>query len=342
MYRSSTPSYDRQRAADVVLEDDDNRGSLAPLPTHRLRSLSSSSWGLVRKASRSIKGLVNRRPSAAAEDAAREGTDSAIRPTTSHSVLLNRIRTSKSLRHTRSFFSDLTQEPFSLRERPDDPADSHQSLAILGKPIDLALRPGTAFEPPIIPEHTGAAAKAAAAMQNEYYAANLQGKWLDPSTYDAANDHESGIGIAVFGPDHDSNSPDAQLGEEHEIDASQDISRVDFITELPLELATHILAFLDASALGKAAAVSRSWQKVTSDQHVWRESCLRETTTTYAMSGPVRPNRGLGIPKVSPSSDWKKIYRAKQQLAERWKNGQAQPVYLSGHKDSVYCVQFDE
>jgi WD40 repeat protein len=29
-------------------------------------------------------------------------------------------------------------------------------------------------------------------------------------------------------------------------------------------------------------------------------------------------------------------------LEQRWKEGNAAAIYLNGHKDSVYCVQFDE
>ena len=102
-----------------------------------------------------------------------------------------------------------------------------------------ALRPGTGLGPPVIPEHTGAAAKASAALQNEYLARSLQNKWLSASSSDDGNDRESGIGIVVSDPDSD-----VEIAEISSI--QQSISRVDFISQLPTELAIHILACLDA------------------------------------------------------------------------------------------------
>lgn len=80
----------------------------------------------------------------------------------------------------------------------------------------------------------------------------------------------------------------------------------------------------------------------TSNQHIWRESFLREKTSTYATSGPIRPGRGLGVPTVRPSNNWKDIYRVRDELDRRWGAGEAKSVYLNGHLDSIYCLQFDE
>jgi F-box and WD-40 domain protein 1/11 len=157
--------------------------------------------------------------------------------------------------------------------------------------------------------------------------------WLNPSTNDETNDRESGIGITVTLPGVES---------ETEMDQSSVISTIDFVSRLPAELAIHVLANLDAAALVNASMVCKNWKKIVSNQHIWRESCLRETTTTYATSEPVEPGTGLGVPAVSPVNDWREIYRVKQELSQRWKTGKARPVYLNGHKDSIYCLQFDE
>ncbi|KMQ81670.1 f-box and wd40 domain [Lasius niger] len=63
---------------------------------------------------------------------------------------------------------------------------------------------------------------------------------------------------------------------------------------------------------------------------------------TYATGRSVQPGSGLGIPPVTPRNDWRKIYQAKLELSQRWKGGKARPVYLNGHLDSIYCLQFDE
>ena len=273
--------------------------------------------GIFRRASISLRGVVRRQPSIATEEAIFEGQpySSEQRPTTSH-LGWNRPRHHTGLRHSRSFYGlDFTQEPLPM---------AHQPTYASAAPYNP--RPGVGFEPPIIPPNTGSAAKAAAAMQNEFLARHgLQHRWLHP-TAGEGNDDESGVGISVTVP----GAKEAP------------ISRVDFVANLPTELAIHILAYLDASALAKASLTSRRWREIVSNQHIWRESCLRELTGTYAMGGPVQPNMGLGLPRNLPTSDWRQIYRVKKELDQRWKQGKARPVYLNGHTDSIYCLQFDE
>lgn len=36
------------------------------------------------------------------------------------------------------------------------------------------------------------------------------------------------------------------------------------------------------------------------------------------------------------------MWRARKALNRRWKNAYAAAIYLDGHSDNVYCVQFDE
>ncbi|KAK7408408.1 hypothetical protein QQX98_009448 [Neonectria punicea] len=291
--------------------------------------------GIFRRASVSLKGMVRRRSSVAAEDNfghqdahhnVFHGTYTA-RPTTAHThSTWNRLRQAASFRHSRSIFDlDLTQEPTAFH---------HPHANSFHLPI-----PGFGGEPPVIPSNSGAAAKASAAMQNEYLARQgLQNLWLHPRGSEEGNDRESGIGITVTVPGVEAEDSDSDLV----LDSGSAISKIDFISKLPTELAIHVLACLDGTTLAKASEVSRNWHKVIANQHIWRESCLREMTTTYATSGPVVPNTGLGIPPVSPSNDWKEIYRVKQELIHRWKAGKARPVYLNGHSDSIYCLQFDE
>lgn len=284
---------------------------------------SGSIKGLFRRASHSINRIVHRRPSAAADDIPEHDT----RPTTSlanNQSTWNKMRQATGFRRSRSIHGLASFHHSSAR---DTLFEQSPHLPI----------PGFGNEPPIIPDNSGAAAKAAVAMQNEYYA--RQGMWQYPTKSDEGNDRESGIGITVTisgaGVDDD-------VATEMSVDQASVISKVDFISKLPTELAIHVLACLDAAALAKSSAVCRKWNSIIQNQHIWRESCLRETTTTYATSGPVMPNTGLGVPPITPTNDWKEIYRIKQDLNHRWKAGKARPVYLNGHKDSIYCLQFDE
>jgi F-box and WD-40 domain protein 1/11 len=134
---------------------------------------------------------------------------------------------------------------------------------------------------------------------------------------------------------------DVDVGVDRVHDAT-DISKVDFVSQLPTELAIQILAYLDAPTLAIACRVSRHWNHVIANQHVWRESFLHEKTTTYAMSGSVKPGTGMGVPALGTRGNWREIYKVKEELDKRWREGKARPVYLNGHSDSIYCLQFDE
>ncbi|KAK4447142.1 beta-TrCP [Podospora aff. communis PSN243] len=213
--------------------------------------------------------------------------------------------------------------------------------------------PGSGEQPPIIPRSTGAAARQAAA--NAHHGLQLQGyEYMNPSmprpgwlSDDGPDDHESGIGIALTSSEMETYVPASEVDSDVDIGATSgddetDIAKVDFISQLPMELAIQILALLDAAQLATASRVSRHWKKVVENQHIWRESFMREKTNTYATSGNVKPGVGLGVPPVRPENDWKEIYRVKEELDKRWKEGKARPVYLNGHTDSIYCLQFDE
>lgn len=269
---------------------------------------------IIRRASVSLRGIVHRRPSTVVGEAIpKDQTATSSRPTTAHSAW-SRFRHPTGIRQSRSFYGlDYTQEPAPIVQRP-----IHTSYL---------ARPGIGNEPPIIPESSGAAAKASAAASNEFLMQqNLQARWLQPSSSEDGNDVESGIGINVTAPE----------------DNTSQIICVDFVSKLPLELAIHVLASLNCLSLCQASCVSKNWKQIIQNPHIWRESCLRETTNTYATGKRIPPDAGLGVPKILPSTDWREIYRIRKVLSDRWKTGIARPVFLNGHTDSIYCLQFDE
>lgn len=259
------------------------------------------------------------------------------RPTTSHSTW-HRLRQATSFhRHSRVLHTGYGERTFE---------------ADLG-PIESPTFPvpGSGEQPPIIPRNTGAAARQAAASA----CSGLQG--FDPMATpvprpgwlgdEGLGDHESGIGIALTSSELESSMPQDGVDSDVDVgavssDDETDISRVDFISRLPFELAIQVLAQLDAATLVKANLVSRRWSAILNSQHIWRESFLREKAGTYATSGLVKPGAGLGVPAIQPSNDWKDIYRVKHDLDAKWKTGSARSVYLHGHSDSIYCLQFDE
>lgn len=299
-------------------------------------------------------------------------TNADARPTTSHNFSSwRRVRQVASFRHSRVFDSDFsvaggpsesgssnaygdsiapeTME-FPIREIGDMDDDNDlaptlsSSAPLPGGLSSMNGPPAFRSRPPVIPPNTGGAARAAAAaaFQTDILQM-LQPKWLQQDEY--GNDRESGIGIAITSTESD--SADEANGQESystlDGDAPQlDVAKVDFVGNLPMELAIMILLELDAAGLSAASRVSRSWSEAVKNQHIWRESFLREKTTTYATSGPVQPGVGLGVPPIRPSCDWRQIYRVKQELDRRWQEGKTRPVYLNGHSDSIYCLQFDE
>ena len=75
----------------------------------------------------------------------------------------------------------------------------------------------------------------------------------------------------------------------------------DFLRELPIELAFHVLAFVDdAQTLARASAVSRAWRALLEDEATWRTMCWRSgfvpsqqhaspSTSTVDVASPTSP-----------------------------------------------------
>ena len=56
----------------------------------------------------------------------------------------------------------------------------------------------------------------------------------------------------------------------------------------------------------------------------------------------VSQSGGLGYGTLRLDQEWKKMWKARKALQQRWNDGCAAAIYLEGHTDTVYCVQFDE
>lgn len=117
-------------------------------------------------------------------------------------------------------------------------------------------------------------------------------------------------------------------------------SILDPVMMLPPELMAHVLAYLDAASLQKSELVSRDWNRVASSHPVWGQVFRAEFLD--ACSHNTVSDRGRPVSQaVKPRQDWKRMWRARKALHQRWKDGHAAAIYLDGHTDSVYCVQFD-
>ncbi|PKS10387.1 hypothetical protein jhhlp_002138 [Lomentospora prolificans] len=310
--------------------------STSAWPTPRAKVESNSFRGMIRRASTSLRVKLHRRPTLTNSSISEEQSSEA-RPATAHATW-HRLRQAASFRQPRS--------PYGESDHPAQ-HDADQTT----EPTGALPVPSIGGEPPIIPHNTGAAAKASVAeylylsgtgsSDQDSSAHNFRNKWLaHVPGEDCGNDRESGIGITVAGSVSEADIYESKRASLQTQDGS--ISRIDFITQLPTELAIQILSQLDAAGLLTASQVCRDWRDTVANQHIWRESFLREKTATYATSGPIRPGAGLGVPSVKPTNNWRDIYCAREELDARWRRGEAKSVYLNGHLDSIYCLQFDE
>ncbi|QIW95497.1 hypothetical protein AMS68_001015 [Peltaster fructicola] len=115
---------------------------------------------------------------------------------------------------------------------------------------------------------------------------------------------------------------------------------------LPDEICLQIFEQLDASVLSAAMRVHPKWHDLANQMSVWRNAFTKKWgRTIHTNPAPILVGGpGVGIPN-QPNQPWKDMYRARKELDANWRKGAAQAgkaTYLSGHTDSVYCVQFDE
>lgn len=201
--------------------------------------------------------------------------------------------------------------------------------------------PGSRHGPPILPEssHSGAGARAAAAAQNEALfsthkmatAPSMLELQTKISELKLTQDSESGIGI--------------DMTNRHEsMESGIDVIRLDPARSLATELMEQVLCWLDPSSLLRAERVSKEWSIQARSAFVWRHVFNREyrPRSDRLPSSLVKSRTATGLGKKIPEQDWRKMYLVRVAIDERWAKGRAAAIYLNGHKDNVYCMQFDE
>ncbi|EMD00505.1 hypothetical protein BAUCODRAFT_61218 [Baudoinia panamericana UAMH 10762] len=125
-------------------------------------------------------------------------------------------------------------------------------------------------------------------------------------------------------------------------------SRIDFVEEykLPTEICLQIFEHLDARDLELVRRFGGDWANFANRASVWRQAYLRKYgREIFTDPAPIQVGgAGVGRPDL-PNQEWEKMYNAREELERNWRRGPAEAgkaIYLSGHTDSVYCVQFDE
>ncbi|KAI4146287.1 MAG: hypothetical protein L6R39_003509 [Caloplaca ligustica] len=174
---------------------------------------------------------------------------------------------------------------------------------------------------------SGTAARAAAAEQSEMRRCRCFRR-LCAKERRVRGDSESGIGIDVQSTRRESA-----------------IARLDPVLALPRELFTHILSYLDTQTLINSELVSRQWHSVASDDLMWRRvfhKDFRPQSQAVTDNSTMYHIRSQGLGSAEAEQDWKKMWRTRKALHQRWLDSHAAAIYLEGHYDSVYCVQFDE
>lgn len=120
----------------------------------------------------------------------------------------------------------------------------------------------------------------------------------------------------------------------------------DPLRALPAEVSLQIFEYLDAQDLCRAGLVHSTWNELASKSCVWRNAFLRRyQRQIYTDPAPVQVG-GVGAGRSNrPNQQWKRMYKARKALDANWRKGPkdaGKAIYLSGHTDSVYCLQFDE
>jgi len=107
--------------------------------------------------------------------------------------------------------------------------------------------------------------------------------------------------------------------------------RYDILGNLPYELATLICSFVDPFSLLRMSLVNKTWLTVARDNELWKRKFA------------ANPSWKVNIPyQHLDEMDWRHLYSQRYQLEQRWNTGKVTTYYLTGHTDSVYCLQFDD
>ncbi|KJY00426.1 hypothetical protein TI39_contig329g00010 [Zymoseptoria brevis] len=156
---------------------------------------------------------------------------------------------------------------------------------------------------------------------------------------------DSGADLSIYG-DSDASIRDLDGDIDMDHGESATPASYDFTKTLPPEIVISIFEYVDAQDLHSAAQVNWKWNAMTKDTQVWRTVFLRRYQRQVLTDpAPIQVGgAGLGRPN-RPNQEWRKMYQARLELEKNWRAGAhdaGKAVYLSGHTDSVYCLQFDE
>ncbi|CAJ0947927.1 unnamed protein product, partial [Mesorhabditis belari] len=154
-------------------------------------------------------------------------------------------------------------------------------------------------------------------------------------------------------------------------DIIESLFQKDFLSQLPEEIAFHIIAYLPPCDLMVCAGVSRTWQRICEDDRTWRQKCLEQgyvefDAPSFRFLGGWATNRAneeAGITIFSQMdlqaahqnrrereiaygqcferSPWKSLYLRKQRIISNWRSRAIQSsTVLKGHDEhEITCLE---
>lgn len=158
---------------------------------------------------------------------------------------------------------------------------------------------------------------------------------------------DSGADLSRYGGSCNDSVQDLDEASADEMDVDGPPKDFDIVERLPYELSTLVFEYLDAPDLAKVARTKRLWHSLANENSAWRYAYLRKYERQIFTNPPPIQVGGIGVGRTAkqPYQPWKKMYEARVTLEKNWRMGAqdaGKAIYLSGHTDSVYCLQFDE
>ncbi len=119
------------------------------------------------------------------------------------------------------------------------------------------------------------------------------------------------------------------------------ISKIDFITRLPVELSRQIITNLDAKSICSCARVKKNWEIIANSDEVWQKLCLQHVKKECVKCG-------WSLPCLDNIMDtnWKDFYKRRMKVEKNWRKGVYSCSYLqtsiSGQEDGITALYFNE